>query len=196
MLQRPGAALVRAPRVAAQLGTIADTAVWLPPVGAVWQAPDAEVRDATRRLHERELARWRRHPLYRGSDGARLVDSIHGWIRRRFDLILLDLAKQEVTAPQVSPRVRPEQYRLLSAFLHHHHKVEDRKVFPAFLKKQPDMQRALAWLDSDHAHLQPFDHSVRKDGSAQAFREYYDFVDVHLNREELLIVPLVLNGRL
>jgi hypothetical protein len=101
-------------------------------------------------------------------------------------------------ATQVMHDAQLEQWRrhpnYRRANLEGHHTGEDKSWFPRIARRNPELKKAFDYLSKDHQHLHPLEVRVVQKKDEAALREFVSFLDDHLNREEMLIVPLALAG--
>jgi hypothetical protein len=103
--------------------------------------------------------------------------------------------KQPLGGPGKVAKVNLAMFRRVAAILNNHHRGEDHMFFPVIMRTIPETRAGFAWLSRDHEHLHPLEHKIETERDAAAFREFHSFLTDHLNREEMLIVPLLLDGR-
>jgi hypothetical protein len=195
---------------------------WQPLAGVRWSPSTPEQRRATQAMHDAQLEQWRRHPNYRREMAAgHLVEDVHTMFRRGFQGILdeCDFAKQkggkknskgsrrskngeddndddvglQGPLPDLHDSVIETFERWLTN-LEGHHTGEDKSWFPRIARRNPELKKAFDYLSKDHQHLHPLEVRVVQKKDEAALREFVSFLDDHLNREEMLIVPLALAG--
>ncbi|OWU85154.1 hypothetical protein ATO6_08925 [Oceanicola sp. 22II-s10i] len=120
----------------------------------------------------------------------------------------------EIRLDRGDPRFGPELSRYTGFFLnqlHHHHMIEDQHYFPQFIPLDARLERGFEILDHDHHALDGHIHALaegtnavlgliaerrdEKDEVARllaAQRDFRRFLDRHLEDEEELIVPVIL----
>lgn len=123
----------------------------------------------------------------------------------------VELREDRLEAARFQPWFTPRMGFLLEQ-LHHHHLVEDHNYFPAFMAAEPRLVRGFEVLEGDHetlhgrilelagasnALLQGLadpgrDLAAAKAGLATALPAFLDRLGRHLDDEEDLIIPLIL----
>ena len=158
-------------------------------------------------LYPREL--WRGHTNFGGLTAF--------WLDRHLmfrDLIAKLVAGTEAHLDRSDPRYASEMSKYTGFFLnqlHHHHMIEDQHYFPQFIPLDSRLERGFEVLDRDHHALDGHIHALaersnavlqliqaRKDeksavdllGAAQ--RDFSRFLHRHLEDEEDIIVPVIL----
>ncbi|KAG9405664.1 hypothetical protein AC1031_003572 [Aphanomyces cochlioides] len=141
-------------------------------------------RAMTAQAYDILLREWKQDRRYRGG-AEHLVDEIHLWYRQGFE----SLAKQARSRRKVDL----PSFRRLNGNLHHHHSYEDRAWFPVLKRLHPECRQELKILEKDHRKLVELEAKV-EDGDFEAMVEFCDHLVDHLNREEMLSVPWLLEG--
>ena len=131
-------------------------------------------------------AAWRADPRYRNSLAQHLIEDIHDGFRNYCNSL--------VQSYMVSKKVPMSGFETLLRSLEGHHRYEDASFFPNHARRFPETRPAYAFLAKDHKHLHPLEMEVRQ-GSGEALLEFTSFLVDHLNREELLTVPYMLDGK-
>lgn len=77
--------------------------------------------------------------------------------------------------------------------LHGHHGNEDASWFPSLRKKHPIVAPAIDILEKDHETLVSMEKRIEK-GDMSSLTEFVALLNDHLNREEMITVPFLLDG--
>ncbi len=168
----------------AELATVNDADYNL---GALW-APTSEALDAldvhpaiasavAHVLRRARRADWTRHPNIGGP--AWMLLGIHDQFRRAAEY-LLTLEHGEQIARAFAP---------LGRALHHHHHAEELMLFP-FVEQSTGI--APRRLVSDHEELTAAITAVEASYTKEAVARFERVLREHLDREELLVVPVLL----
>eukprot|EP00600_Ochromonadales_sp_CCMP1393_P004972 CAMPEP_0174972376 /NCGR_PEP_ID=MMETSP0004_2-20121128/10591_1 /TAXON_ID=420556 /ORGANISM="Ochromonas sp., Strain CCMP1393" /LENGTH=125 /DNA_ID=CAMNT_0016222585 /DNA_START=414 /DNA_END=789 /DNA_ORIENTATION=- len=114
-----------------------------------------------------------------------LVEDIHNiWFRIPFGRIL-QLSSLE--------SVKVKDFEEINSNLHGHHRLEDRYMFPSMREQHPELVEEINILERDHEALVALEGKVYA-GDYEAMAEYVSALNDHLNREEIIAVPLILDG--
>lgn len=168
-----------------------------------------------------ELLRLReKHPRETWSGHVNLGEWVQFWLSRHaifrdvgamLDAGFAQLAENRATVDEFRPWFAPRLQYLLG-HLDLHHRVEEFHIFPAFTRAEPSLVHGFALLEADHevihalvdtvtatsAAFIPQHQSADGDASAaveparQALAALLDALAAHLDDEEDLIVPIVL----
>ncbi|CAK4640667.1 hypothetical protein LEN26_012521 [Aphanomyces euteiches] len=141
-------------------------------------------RALTAQARDLLLLEWKRDPRWRGS-ARHLIEDVHSWFRQGFE----DLTKQAIA----QRRVDMDSFQRLDKMLHHHHSLEDRMWFPRLQRLHPDSREEIDILERDHKKLVELEGNVSS-GDCASLVEFCDHLIDHLNREEMLSVPWLLDG--
>jgi hemerythrin-like domain-containing protein len=112
---------------------------------------------------------------------------VHDTQRRATSLLAVDSE-----APVGDPRAVAELRDFVVAFLDHHHRVEDRDLWPILTARAPHLTDALFALSGEHELLDAALEELRAvpiDGSAGPAQAVRDLVHAHLSHEEPLLFP-------
>ncbi|RHY34214.1 hypothetical protein DYB32_001882 [Aphanomyces invadans] len=120
-----------------------------------------------------------------GGMGRHLVEDIHVSFRRGFEIL--------VKKGEARREVNVSSFRHLDNNLHHHHSIEDQMWFPRLKQLHPECQSEVEVLERDHRKLIELESQVTS-GDYAALVEFVDHLMDHLNREEMLSVPWLLDG--
>ena len=151
-------------------------------VAALRAEPDPT---ATARVHALQLAAWRRDPRF-GGMARHLLDDVHPIFRRAFASVLAESER--------SGAVDGRGFASANSHLAQHHATEDAMWFPALRALHgAEMAAQVDLLESDHADLVALEARVKR-GEMEALRSFCDALRLHLDREELLTVPLLMQG--
>ena len=181
-----------------------------------------EERAATATLHATRMVEWRRDPRFGRTMARHLVDDVHSGFRTAIKRVVAGLPSPPSAAAssfavttqshRASPSTAPpsavvaagaaeasptsvSQFQAYVRNLEHHHQAEDQLWFPNVSRETPELRPYVDYLSMDHQHWHPLEVRVVKHGDADAIREFESFLSDHLNREELLTVPLLMSGR-
>jgi len=165
-----------------------------------------ESRSAAATVIAYEAARveWRQHPAYRRTIAQHFVEDVHPMFREMFNSVEQALSKREKKGetPLVDKQVQRMFHNAWSN-LEHHHQAEDRLMFPRLREFAPTQLEAFDVLEDDHKRLYPLkdavlsslDNSMLSDEDRRrSLSEFIALLMDHLNREELLVVPMFMNG--
>ena len=144
----------------------------------------AAQRDITQRVHREKLSKWKSDPRYAQSMAHHLVEDIHSGFRSAFN---------DVLQRSSDAHVNVSQFRRINSSLHHHHGIEDQWWFPRMIQQHPDIADEVHILENDHKQLVVLEERVCN-GEFVALQEFVAALNDHLNREELLTVPLLMVG--
>ena len=167
--------------------------------------PSAEVleqreRDAARYNESRQ--EWERQWRLSGRSLARhLVEDVHDHHRRGFAQVIAMVEERKTRGEETvvsADVVRSLRWRVQG--LQGHHSLEDASFFPLVKQRFPDRALEVDVLEGDHQRLHPLEDVVLdSDGThpsdeirLAALQEFIAFLNDHLNREEMLTVPLML----
>ena len=140
-------------------------------------------RQQSQALYEAALLQWKRHPSYRSSWMTHhLVEEVHMHFRVMFRRVLARSAVKgslDIAAFQDAWRS-----------LHGHHTTEDEWLFPKMVRDMPDLKAQFDFLEEDHKYLHPLRERIVRDKDGAALEKLVAFLDDHLNREEMIVVPI------
>mmetsp|Transcript_21967 Transcript_21967/g.61741 ORF Transcript_21967/g.61741 Transcript_21967/m.61741 type:complete len:192 (+) Transcript_21967:58-633(+) len=154
-------------------------------------------RELTRCVHARKLEQWKATKGWHGM-ARHLVEDVHAHFRAGFERAR---AEKDV-----------RRFQAYNRGLHNHHSIEDRLLFPTMRSARPDLIDAVDNLEQDHRALVELEGRVRAgsmskgigevegdadNGDAMVAMDEFVFLLLdHLNREEILTVPLLMDGTL
>ncbi|KAG9405665.1 hypothetical protein AC1031_003573 [Aphanomyces cochlioides] len=141
-------------------------------------------RELTAQVHEILLAEWKQDRRWRGG-AHHLIDDVHSWFRQGF----ATLAEQAKSRQSVDVAAFQQWNRML----HHHHGYEDRMWFPHLEHLHPESHDEIEILEKDHRKLVELETRIAG-GDYEALIEFVEHLMDHLNREEMLSVPWLLEG--
>ena len=147
-------------------------------------ADDGTRRDVTARVHAAKLRAWRASPRFAGM-AAHLVDDIHPVFRRGFADVLARSRRDSAVAVAAFAGVNEG--------LHGHHSLEDASLFPRLRRAHPELARDVDALEADHAELVRLQSRVVS-GDLPALQAFVASLEDHLNREEMLLLPALMDG--
>ena len=157
----------------------------------------AASRAATNERYAAALQQWKRDASF-GGMARHLVEDVHGTFRQNFHLL-----KREAAKARAADTVLPEKaaklfqkFRTCVSQLEHHHQAEDQIFFPQFRRQNPSSAPEFDVLESDHKQLHPLETVVMDANASMTDRldalvEFVDFLEDHLRREEMLLVPML-----
>ncbi|ETW08945.1 hypothetical protein H310_01427 [Aphanomyces invadans] len=146
---------------------------------------DVQVRrQTTKDVHAILMREWKQDRRW-GGMGRHLVEDIHVSFRRGFEIL--------VKKGEARREVNVSSFRHLDNNLHHHHSIEDQMWFPRLKQLHPECQSEVEVLERDHRKLIELESQVTS-GDYAALVEFVDHLMDHLNREEMLSVPWLLDG--
>jgi len=119
---------------------------------------------------------WRTHPSVSGP--ASLLLSVHDQFRAVS--ARLQVADLSFAARMFVP---------LAQVLHHHHHAEEASLFPMVHRRSGD---APAELVTDHEELTNAIAAVQAELSRATLARFHDALIAHLDREEALVIPILL----
>lgn len=144
-----------------------------------------ERRAITAEVHRMKMNAWRKRSTFHQSSAAHLVDDVHMMFREDFDYVV------SISTPFM---VDLEVFKSINDDLHQHHAYEDTKWFPRLRRAHPHMKGEFDLLEAEHAALECLEASIMKYGNYEALVEFVAAVNDHLNREEMMTVPYLMNG--
>ena len=150
---------------------------------AKWHPATPAERAATEVQYAGCVAAWGRDPQYRKGIAHHLVAEVHPMFRRAFAAC--------VDGYRASGKVDVRRFQQCCRSLQGHHEGEDQIYFPRTARSRPDLAADLDYLSLDHQHLHPLERRAMA-GDGEALVEFVSFLDDHLNREEMIIVPILL----
>ena len=145
-------------------------------------------RHVTSLVHEHKLVQWEKDPSFFTSEANHLVRDIHGMFRRVFRSVAVECD----TCPADGEKWI-QSFQTYNEMLHHHHSIEDKWWFPRLCAAHPSIKHHLAVLELDHKDLVALERRILA-ADKLALREFVGFLEDHLNREEILTVPLLIDG--
>jgi len=125
----------------------------------------------------------------------------HSAMRTCFAHVAATAAKLEPGPPSAADRPRTDALEqhlaMLLWVLKGHHEGEDEDVWPSLERYAPEAKPILAELEAEHVHLDALisaaaDTSVPLRERADVLSELQSTVNVHLDKEEAGVVPLIL----
>jgi hypothetical protein len=93
-----------------------------------------------------------------------------------------------------------DDFEQLSIGTHYHHTLEDTHFFPQLQRKFNIDKNAMQKLEDDHAEVDVAEERVmtlskQNEDTTQAMHEYIDLILTHMAREEMLLMPYLLQLR-
>eukprot|EP00755_Sulcionema_specki_P032297 Sspe_Gene.98448::Locus_71863_Transcript_1_1_Confidence_1.000_Length_607::g.98448::m.98448 len=114
-----------------------------------------------------------------------LVEDVHPMFRGGFERV-----RQMGAGDQT---VAVEHFNRINRSLHGHHGSEDTLWFPLLRRRHPSYAEEVDILESDHQRLVDLESRILA-GDYQALSDFCSSLDDHLNREEMITVPFLLEG--
>lgn len=146
--------------------------------------PDVyERRDITLHVYNIKMNHYRSYAAYRTSMAHHLVEEVHPMFRNAFEKVLRNSKEGDV---------KVTEFMSVNQGLHHHHEAEDDMWFPQLKQQHPHIIDELTLLEQDHTSLRTLENEVQG-GKYAALTEFVSALSDHLRREEMLIVPCLLN---
>jgi len=146
----------------------------------------AERREITKLVHAEKLKVWKKDKRYKLTVARHLVEDVHGsMFRDGFEKILTKSLKQE--------KLQLMEFKRLNTILHRHHEHEDIGWFPALRQSHPEVVEEIDILEKDHKVLVTLEKKIDK-GEIDALTEFVNLLNDHLNREEMLSLPYLMDG--
>jgi len=142
-------------------------------------------RAVTDRIRGIKLQLWRLRPQFRGM-AQHLVEDVHSFFREAFSSLLARSKK--------SGAVDAKAFASINLQLHHHHEIEDAAWFPKLRRLHPELAREVDVLERDHASLVELEDSITRARDLTALTLFVARLLDHLNREEILSVPHLMDG--
>ncbi|KAJ3274059.1 hypothetical protein HDV01_003552 [Terramyces sp. JEL0728] len=137
-------------------------------------------RGATAQVHEILLKDWKKDTRWFGM-GHHLVEEVHFMFRQMF------------TSLMQSDKVNVPKFKECNRMLHHHHSLEDSFWFPNLRKLHPEYIAEIDILEKDHKELVSLEKKI-VNGDHEALLEFCNGLLDHLNREEMISVPYLIDG--
>lgn len=141
-----------------------------------------ERREITKHVYDRKMRVITKKSGYCSSMAHHLVEEVHPMFRNAFDRVLMSSSEGNV---------KVAKFNEVNRGLHNHHGSEDDHWFPQLKREFPKIGPELAVLENDHANLVKLEKDIN-DGSYTALVEFVAALNDHLNREEMLIVPCLM----
>lgn len=141
-------------------------------------------RELTQQVYTWKLTQWKSDSRYAQSMARHLVEDIHCGFRGAFVEVLNQSSKDQINL---------KQFLRVNSSLHHHHSIEDKWWFPRMMQQFPEIADEIRILEADHQHLVSLEHAIAS-GDYAALQEFIAALNDHLNREEMLTVPLLMEG--
>jgi hypothetical protein len=144
-----------------------------------------EKRHITNEVYELKVAKWKSSKKFNKSVAAFLYYGIHQPLRESFQEVLL-----------LSPvsTVNVALFNCANNSVHHHHNFVDASVFPKLRQMNDTVSIELDNLAKDLTGLVALQHRIIAGHDHRALVEYVEALNDHLNRKEMLIVPLLIDG--
>lgn len=113
-----------------------------------------------------------------------LVVDVHPMFRNSF---------QRVMEHSTPANVNVKLFKQSVQSLHYHHEGEDTHWFPNLIRKHPEIKDEVNILESDHQKLILLENRVIEN-DYESLCEFVSSLNDHLNREEMLTLPFLMDG--
>ena len=157
----------------------------------------AASRAATNERYAIALAQWKRDSSFSGM-ARHLVEDVHGTFRQNFHALKREASKARAAEAVVAEKAAKlfHRFKMCVSQLEHHHQAEDQLFFPQFRQQVPSSGPDFDILENDHKQLHPLETLVMDlkapiNDRLDAIVEFVDFLEDHLRREEMLLVPML-----
>lgn len=144
---------------------------------------DQERREVTHNVHQVMMNDWRKHKKFNNSLAGFLVDGIHQPFREDF---------HDVIKRSPAPTINVGLFTHLNSSLLHHHYFENSSIFPDLRRSDKRVAKELDILEKDYAGLAALKRKVVTGHDRSALLEFIACLNDHLNRNEMLIIPLLM----
>jgi hypothetical protein len=146
-----------------------------------------EKRHITNKVYQLKVAKWKSSKKFSKSLAAFLYHGIHQPLRESFQEVLL-----------LSPisTVNVALFNRANNSVHHHHNFVDASVFPRLRQINDTVSIELDILAKDLAGLVALQRRIITRHDHRTLVEYIEALNDHLNRKEMLIVPLLIEGHI
>ena len=126
------------------------------------------------------MEKWKAHQNWPTNFARHLVEDVHSTFRRGFE--------------GLKQKKNEKDFQRWNSSLHHHHTIEDNYFFPEVRKScSAEIGAEIDILESDHRRLVELEKEIAK-GDLDLIDDFVDALMDHLNREEILTIPLLLSG--
>ena len=142
-------------------------------------------RKITKQVHGIRMALWRKDFRFNQTMARHLVEDVHGGFRQAFDQIV------QYSTPKL---VRVKDFKSVNNNLHHHHGNEDRAWFPSLRKRHVHLKKEIDILEKDHKYLVSLETRIVENSEYDALVEFVDALSDHLDREEMITIPYLMDG--
>jgi hypothetical protein len=141
-------------------------------------------RSMTHQIHSLKLSDWKLNKSFDNTMAGFLVSGIHQPFRDSFD----DVIRQSPTQT-----VNVKMFTSVNNSVHDHHNFEVASVFPILRQRDRKISRELDILEKDNTALVALERKIIAENDRAALIEFVAAFKDHLNREEMLIVPLLMD---
>ena len=148
---------------------------------------DEERREMTRQVHQAKLNDWRKHTRFNNSLAGFLVDGIHQPFREDF---------HDVIERSPAPTINVCLFTQVNNSLHHHYCFEESSIFPNLRRSDVKVAKELDILEKDYAGLVALERKIVTGDDRSALIEFVASLNDLLNRNEMLIIPLLMEDKL
>jgi hypothetical protein len=147
----------------------------------------SEKRHITNKVYELKITEWKSCKKFNKSVAAFLYYGIHQPLRQSFEEVL-----------SLSPisTVNVALFTRANNSVHHHHNFVDASIFPKLRQINDTVSIELDNLAKDLAGLVALQHRIITGNDHATLLEYVAALNDHLNRKEMLIVPLLILGHI
>ena len=126
---------------------------------------------------------WIKDPRYKFTIASYLVD-IHLTLRATVD---------DVVKSSKHNHVKIEHFKSVNLGLREHHNIEDNIWFPKLIKLHPDFKIEIENLEKDHNYLISLEEKILNN-DYDALVKFNTVLNDHINREELIAIPFLMEG--
>ena len=147
--------------------------------------PDIQSRrEVTYHVYQAKLREYKENAAFHSTLATALVNQFHASYRTSFSEVLLKSSPGSVDVGL---------FDKANTELHIHHEYEDSTWFPKLKELHPEIVAELELMEEDHRYIVSLEPSIRA-GNYEALVDFVESLNDHLNREELLIVPYLMEG--
>jgi iron-sulfur cluster repair protein YtfE (RIC family) len=139
-------------------------------------------------VHAAHLKTWRSNSKWKGM-ARHLVEDVHTMFRQAFSSLIDTTSNPKAVRSQVDLG----NFQRYNENLHGHHGNEDAAWFPRLKRLHPEFKAEIEILEADHAALVALEKRIHA-GDYAALTEFVAALDDHLNREEIISVPFLMDG--
>ena len=100
---------------------------------------------------------------------------------------------QVFNASKKLEKVNVSAFNRVNQVLHNHHETEDALWFPKLRRNHPEVKAEIDILEEDHKVLVTLEEKILQ-GDIKSLSVFIEKLNDHLNREELITLPYLLDG--